>query len=116
MRASITDAPALARGGWLVNSVRGATARRGLTIPSLANRDNLPSCSPSLSAVTGSNRAMGRLIRQAGDQIKRLYDLARLGLAAEGALKDPGDLARAIEVAERAVDGEAKVAVAARQG
>src|SRR6516162_10325809 len=56
------------------------------------------------------------LIRQAGDQIKRPQDLARCGLAAKGALKDRGDLARAIDVAERAVDGEAKVAVAARQG
>src|SRR6516225_10261005 len=57
-----------------------------------------------------------RLVRQARDYIKRPQDLARLGLAAEGTLKDRGYLARTIDVAEGAVHGEAKVAVAARQG
>src|SRR4029077_17732198 len=54
------------------------------------------------------------LVRQARDQIEGLQDLARLGLATKGALEDSGDLARAIYVAQGAVDVEAKVAVALR--
>jgi hypothetical protein len=54
------------------------------------------------------------LVRQARYHIKGPQDLARLGLAAKGALEDRNYLARTIDVAEGAVDSEPKVAVAAR--
>jgi uncharacterized protein YndB with AHSA1/START domain len=58
--ASTADAPALARGGWLLKSACGGSARRGRTTPSRRSRDSLPSCSPSSPVVTGSSLATGR--------------------------------------------------------
>jgi len=55
------------------------------------------------------------LVRQTRDYKERPQNLARLGLAAEGALEDRNGLAGTIDMAEGAIDGETKVAVAARQ-
>src|SRR5271166_5497190 len=54
------------------------------------------------------------LIRQPRYEIQRSEDLARLGVA-EGALEEGAYLVAAIDVAERPVDGEAKLLVAAGQ-
>ena len=57
-------------------------------------------------------RGGSKLIRQSRYEIQRSEDLARVGIA-EGALEEGAYLAAAIDVAERPVNGEPKLLVAA---